>query len=68
MAYNFRIQLMKVCVSLRRGVLCSDIICESRKIRAQIGGLSCPPDHPRSLPIRILMSRVKRGSFVLSRD
>jgi len=29
-----------------------DIGCESRKIRARIGGLSCPPDHPRSLPIQ----------------
>ena len=65
MAYNFRIQLMKVCAG---GVLGSDIGCVSRKIRARIGGLSCPPDHPRSLPIGILMSGVKRGGFVLSRD
>ena len=45
-----------------------DIGGESRKIRAHIGGLSYPPDHPRSLPIGIFMSRVKRGGFVLSRD
>jgi len=46
----------------------SDIGCESRKIRAGIGGLSCPPNHSRWLPIGILMSRVKRGDFVLNRD
>jgi len=26
------------------------------------------PDHPRSIPIGVLMSRVKWGGFVLSRD
>jgi len=43
-------------------VLSSDIGCESRKIRARIGGISCPPDHPRSLPIGILMSRVNEAA------
>jgi len=46
----------------------SDIVGESRKIRARIGELSTPPDHPRSLPIGICVSRVKRGDFVLNRD
>ena len=40
------------------GVLGSDIVGESRKIRARIGDLSTPPDHPRSLPIGIFVPRV----------
>jgi len=49
-------------------VLGSDIVGKSRKVRARIGELSTPPDHPRSLPIGICMPRVKRGNFVLIRD
>jgi len=55
-------------VSRAGGVLGSDIGCESRKIRAQIGGLICPPDHPRSLRDRDFQASVKRGGFVLNRD
>ena len=33
------------------GVLGSDIVGESRKIRARIGELSTPPDHPVAGPI-----------------
>ena len=43
-------------------MLGSDIGGESRKIRAQSGGLSCPPDHPRSLPVGILMPRVNEAA------
>ena len=38
-----------------------DIGCESRKIRARIGGLSCPPDQPRSLPYRNFDASCKTG-------
>ena len=39
-------------------MLGSDTVGESRKVRARIGELSTPPDHPRSLPIGIFMPRV----------
>jgi len=50
-------------VSRAGGVLGSDIGCESRKIRARIGGLSCPPDYPRSLPDRDFDDSCKTGRF-----
>ena len=36
----------------------SDIVGESRKVRARVGELSTPPDHPRSVPIGILSACV----------
>jgi len=48
-------------VSRAGGVLGSDIGCESRKIRARIGGLRCPPVHPRSLPDRDFYASCKMG-------
>ena len=50
------------------GVLGSDIICESRKTRAQIGGLSCPPDHPMSLPYRDFDASCKTGRLRAQRE
>jgi len=48
-------------VSRAGGVLGSDIGCDSKKIRARIGGLSCPPDHPRSLLYRHFDASCKTG-------
>jgi len=62
MVHNFRIQLVKVWVSTG-GVLCLDKGCESRKIRARIGGLSYPSDHPGSLPDRDFDVSWKTGRF-----
>ena len=45
------------------GVLGSDTGCESKKTRARIGRLSCPPEHPRSLLDRDFDASCKMGWF-----
>jgi len=60
MAYSFRIQLVKVSVSHRRGAGFGHRL-RVRKIRARMGGLSCPPDHPKLLPDRDFYASCKTG-------
>jgi len=36
--------------------------------KSERGFVGAVPDHPRSIPIGVFMSRVKWGGFVLSRD
>ena len=43
------------------GVEGSVIGCKARKARARSGGLSCPPNHPRSLPYRDFVTVQTRG-------
>jgi len=68
MARNFRIQLMKVCVSRRRGAgFRHRLRVKKKSERGLVGSVA----HQITLGryrIGILMSRVKRGGFVLDRD
>jgi len=48
-------------VSRSGGVEGSVIGCKARKARARSGGLSCPPNHPKSLPYRDFDASCKTG-------
>jgi len=68
MTYNFRTQLVKVCVARQRGTgFGHRLRVRKNQERGLVGSVARQITLGR-YRIGILMSRVKRGNFVLNRD